>query len=162
MAYDRCKPCKGASARGWRSRWESGHGPYKGGLNTKMHLAVDANGMPVRFFVTSGTVADCAFGEALIANIQAESLLADKGYDTNAIIKAALEAGMQVVIPPKSNRREQRDYDKFLYKLRHLVENAFLKLKGWRGIATRYAKQTASFAASICVKCIFLWLLVIS
>ena len=96
----------------------------------------------------------------MISNIRAECLLADKGYDTDAIIQAALEAGMQVIIPPKPNRKEQRDYDKYLYKLRHLVENAFLKLKGWRGIATRYAKQTASFAASICIKCIFLWLLI--
>jgi len=51
-------------------------------------MAVDANGMPIRLFITSGTVADCRLGEALIANIQAESLLGDKGYDTNAIIRA--------------------------------------------------------------------------
>ena len=52
---------------------------------------------------------------------------------------------MEPVIPPKRNRKVQRSYDKDLYKLRHLVENAFLKLKGWRGIATRYAKNSASF-----------------
>ena len=118
--------------------------------------------MPIRLFVTAGTVADCKLGKELIANIQAQVLLADKGYDTNAIIQAALEAGMQVVIPPKSNRKDQREYDKYLYKLRHLVENAFLKLKSWRGIATRYAKQTASFLAAIVIKCIFLWLIVIA
>ena len=123
---------------------------------------MDANGTPIRLFVTAGTVADCKLGEALIANIQAEALLGDKAYDTDAIIRTALEAGMQVIIPPKSNRKDQRDYDKYLYKLRHLVENAFLKLKQWRGIATRYAKQTASFLASVIVKCIFIWLLVIA
>jgi len=118
--------------------------------------------MPVRSLVTAGTVADCTLGRELIADIKAECLLADKGYDTDAMVQAAKESGMRVVIPPKANRKEQRGYDKYLYKLRHLVENAILKLKGWRGIATRYAKQTASFHAAIHIKCIFIWLMVIS
>jgi transposase len=64
---------------------------------------------------------------------------------------------MQPVIPPKRNRIAQRDYDEELYKLRHLVENAFLHLKRWRGIATRYAKNSASFLAAIHIRCIALW-----
>jgi len=121
-------------------------------------MAVDANGMPVRMFITSGTTADCKLGEKLIENIDAETLLADRGYDTNAIVEAAKAAGMEVVIPPKKNRREQRDYDEYLYTLRHLVENAFLKLKQWRGIATRYAKNTASFLSAVHIRCIAIWL----
>lgn len=65
--------------------------------------------------------------------------------------------GMNPVIPPKKNRIVQRDYDKELYKARHLVENAFLHLKRWRGIATRYAKNTSSFLAAIHIRCIALW-----
>jgi transposase len=65
----------------------------------------------------------------LTEGIDAEWLLADKGYDTDTIIEAAKAQGMQVVIPPKSNRKDQRYYDKELYKLRHLVENAFQILK---------------------------------
>jgi transposase len=84
-------------------------------------------------------------------------LLADKGYDTDAILEQAKNQGMQPVIPPKKNRIIQRKYDKELYKLRHLVENAFLHLKQWRGIATRYAKNTASFLAAIHIRCIALW-----
>jgi len=61
---------------------------------------------------------------------------------------------MEVVIPPKKNRKEQREYDKELYKIRHLVENAFLHLKRWRGIATPYAKNTASFLAAVEIRCI--------
>ena len=87
----------------------------------------------------------------------AEALLADRAYDTNALIEQALSQGMEVVIPPKKNRIEQRQYDKALYKLRHLVENAFLHLKRWRGIATRYAKNTASFLAAVQIRCIDLW-----
>ena len=87
----------------------------------------------------------------------AEALLADKGYDTDAIIEQAVRQGMEAVIPPKRNRKEQRAYDEELYKLRHLVENAFLHLKRWRGIATRYAKNTTSFLAAVQIRCIFLW-----
>jgi len=113
-------------------------------------------------FITAGTTADCKLGEKLIEGITAEHLLADRAYDTNAIIKAAIEAGIQVVIPPKKNRKEQREYDEYLYKLRHLVENAFLMLKRWRGIATRYAKNTASFLAAVRIRCIAIWLSVLS
>ena len=108
-------------------------------------------------FVTAGTVADCKYGEKLIEGIDAEVLLADRGYDTNAIIKAATAAKMQVVIPPKKNRKELREYDEYLYTLRHLVENAFMILKRWRGIATRYAKNTASFLAAVHIRCIAIW-----
>jgi transposase len=96
--------------------------------------------MPVRFFVTAGTAADCRYAQQLIAGFAADALLADRGYDTNELIESALAAGMQVVIPPKKNRKDLREYDTYLYKLRHLVENAFLLLKRWRGIAARYAK----------------------
>ena len=123
-----------------------------------MHLAVDAHGMPVRFFVTDATVADCSAEETLIAKFKAEYLLADRGYDTDAIIRCALQAGMTPVIPPKKNRKVLRNYDKHIYKLRHLVENAFLHFKRWRGIATRYAKNVASFVAAVQIRCIALWL----
>jgi len=93
----------------------------------------------------------------LIDGFLAEMLLADRGYDTNKILKYALAHNIQVVIPPKKNRLEQREYDEYLYKLRHLVENAFLHLKRWRGIATRYAKNGTSFLAAVQVRSIALW-----
>lgn len=87
----------------------------------------------------------------------AKILLVDKGYDTDAILERALLQGMKPVIPPKRNRKIQREYDQDLYKLRHLVGNACLHLKRWRGIATRYAKNTASFLAAVQIRCIALW-----
>ena len=93
----------------------------------------------------------------MIEGLAAEALLADKGYDTDAILEQAKNQGMEPVIPPKKNRKIQREYDEELYKLRHLVENAFLHLKRWRGIATRYAKNTASFLAAVHIRCIALW-----
>jgi len=122
-----------------------------------LHLAVDAHGMPVRAIITEGTTADCTQACRLIDGLSAQELLADKGYDSDAIIEQAKAQGMGIVIPPKKNRKEKRVYDKELYKLRHLVENAFLHLKRWRGIATRYAKNIESFLAAVQIRCIALW-----
>ena len=81
--------------------------------------------MPVRVLITEGTRADCKEAIHLIDGISAETLLADRGYDTNQIIAYAADAGMNIVIPAKRNRKQQREYDRYLYRLRHLVENAF-------------------------------------
>jgi transposase len=113
--------------------------------------------MPVRVIVTQGTTADCTQASRLIEGITAEYLLAGKGYDADAIIEQAASQGMKPVIPPKRNRKVMREYDRDLYKARHLVENAFLHIKGWRGIATRYAKNTASFLAAVHIRCLVLW-----
>jgi len=118
---------------------------------------VDADGMPIRVIITAGTIADCKQAVALIDGIFADYLLADRAYDTDEIIKWAIQQGMITVIPPKKNRLEQRDYDEYLFKIRHLVENAFMKLKQWRGIATRYAKNTDSFLAAVQIRCFMLW-----
>ncbi len=85
--------------------------------------------------------------------IDAEYLLADRGYDTDNVIEQADSAKMEAVIPPKKNRKNQRRYDKNIYENRYQVENRFLKLKGWRGIATRYAKTTSSYKASVQICC---------
>ncbi len=113
--------------------------------------------MPVRIIITQGTRADCTQAGRLIEGITADYLLADRGYDSDAIVEQAKKQGMEPVIPPRKNRKLLREYDKELYKLRHLVENAFLHLKRWRGIATRYAKNTASFLAAVQIRCIALW-----
>ena len=98
--------------------------------------------------------------------MSAGALLADRGYDTENILRKAGETGCQVVIPPKKSRKILRNYDRELYKVRHLVElykvrhlveNAFLHLKRWRGVATRYAKRCASFLAAVQIRCISLW-----
>ncbi len=114
--------------------------------------------MPLRVVVTEGTRADCAEADGLIDGFKMEHLLADKGYDSDAIVAKAKEQGAQAVIPPRKNRKEPREYDKGLYQLRHLVENAFLHLKRWRGIATRYVKNLSSFVAAVQIRCLALWL----
>src|SRR5271163_5127344 len=157
MAHDRRQPHQSSSPRRRRARRQRGHGPDKRGLNTKIHLAVDAHGNPVRVLITAGATADCTQAGPLIEGMKADYLLADRGYDTNAILEQAARQGMTPVIPPKKNRLVQRNYDKYLYKLRHLVENAVLRLKGWRGIATRYAKRASSYLAIVQIRCLVLW-----
>jgi len=81
--------------------------------------------MPLRAIVTAGTEADCTQAGALIEGMQAQHLIADRGYDSEKIVGQAKNQGMQVQIPARKNRRQQREYDKHLYRHRHLVENAF-------------------------------------
>jgi transposase len=92
-----------------------------------------------------------------VSGIPAEHVIGDKGYDSDALVEALEGRGMKVCIPPRSNRKNPRPFDKYLYKVRHLVENAFLRLKEWRGIATRYAKRRASFLSAICLRCAIIW-----
>lgn len=94
--------------------------------------------------ITGDEVSDFTEAVDLITGVKAEHLIADKGSHSDEIVRFAKQQGMNPVIPPRNNRKEQREYDKYLYKLRHLVENSFLKLKTFRGIATRYAKMNCT------------------
>ena len=97
----------------------------------------------------------------MINGIIAEALLADRAFDTKEILEYCSINNLQVVIPPKKNRKEQRNYDEYIYKLRHLVENTILRLKGWRGIAMRYAKTTSAFFGAVNACCVMQWLKII-
>jgi transposase len=119
---------------------------------------VDALGLPVRILLTEGTRHDVTQAVALMEGIRAKHLIADKGYDAQLVLDQALKQDIDPISPPKKNRKEQRTYDSHLYQYRHLIENAFLKLKSWRSIATRYAKTSLSFLANVLIKSIFLWL----
>ena len=100
-----------------------------------------------------GFAADCGHRSGMPAG----TLSQPKGYDTNEIIGALGELEIEPVIPPQSNRKEKRDYDRALCQLRRLVENGILDLKQWRGIATRYAKRTASYLAACQLRAVMIW-----
>ena len=111
---------------------------------------MDALGNPVAFHLTGGQAHDLDGADALLADIAAPVVIADKGYDAEARVLAPLrEAGKVAVIPPKRNRKEPRDYDRELYQARHLIENFFCKLKQYRAIATRYDKTRRNFLAGV-------------
>jgi len=134
-------------------------GRSKGGLTTKIHALVDALGNPVDFIITPGQACDLEGSDAFLPNITAEAVLADKAFDADErVIKPLEQAGIKIVIPPKSNRKNPRIYDEYLYKSRHLIENFFAKLKQFRAIATRYDKSARNFLAAVFLVGAYIWL----
>ena len=90
---------------------------------------------------------------------EASAFLADRAYDAQErVIEKLQEKGCQVVIPSRAKRKPPRDYDKHLYKARHLIENFFAKLKQDRAIVTRYAKTAVIFLGSIHLAASVIWL----
>jgi len=118
-------------------------------LTTKIHALVDALGNPLRVQVTPAQWADSAQALPLLTEFTVQAVIADKAYDTNNILHALISQDIQAVIPPKTNRIDQRQYDENLYKDRNKVERFFNLLKGYRRIATRYDKTASSFLAFI-------------
>ena len=87
---------------------------------------------------------------------ETEILCADKGYDSEPLREQIEKTGTQANIPKKSNTLSNNDHmDWYSYKIRHLVENAFARLKHFRGIATRYDKLKQSYENSVALACIF-------
>ena len=91
--------------------------------------------------------------------IAADTVIADKGFDADErVVEPLRKAGKTPVIPSKRNRKAPRDYDKHLYKARHLIENFFCRLKQYRAIATRYDKTDRNFLAAIHLAAAIIWL----
>jgi transposase len=97
-------------------------GRSKGGLSTKIHATTDALGSPTGFLLTPGQASDLEGADALLADLKAQTLLADKAYDADErVLDPLQQAGKTAVIPPKRNRVVRRSYDQELYKERHLI-----------------------------------------
>ena len=95
----------------------------------------------------------------MLSDTEADAVIADKAYDAQArVIEPLQKKGKTVVIPPRSTRKEQRDYDRHLYKARHLIENFFARLKQYRAIATRYDKTARNFLGAIHLAAAMVWL----
>jgi transposase len=120
-------------------------GRSRGGFGTKVHIADDALGKPVRLILIGGQVADVTQGVALVAGIEAGHVIADKGYDGNELVGTIEASGAEVVIPRRSNRVEKREYDRYLDEDRNLVERFINRVKQCRRIATRYEKTERNY-----------------
>ena len=117
-------------------------------------------GNPIGFHLTGGQACDLDGADVLLPQIEADIVLADKGFDADERVLIPLQrAGKVAVIPPKANRKVQRNYDQELYKARHLIENFFAKLKLFRAIATGYDKTARNFLAAIHFAAVFIWLI---
>jgi transposase len=129
-----------------------------GGFSTKIHILVDALGNPVEFILTGGQEADVTRAEPLMQGHKTGAVIADKAYDSNAIVDMAKRRGAEVVIPSKKNRKVPREYDKHLYKERKKVEWFINLLKQYRRVATRYEKTARNFLGLVHVAAIMILL----
>ena len=129
-----------------------------GGFSTKIHILVDALGNSVEFILTGGQEADVTQAEPLMQGHEAGAFIADKAFDSDAVVDAAKRQGAEAVIPPKKNRKLTREYDKHLYKERKKVEWSINLLKQYRRVATRYEKTARNFLGFVHVASIMILL----
>ena len=121
-------------------------------------MIVDALGNPLVLSLTGGNVHDIKQAEILTAKVQPKALLAGKGYDAGSFVESLEARLIEVVIPPKSNRKVKRPCDFALYCERNLVERFFNIIKHFRAIATRYEKTARNFLAGLHLICGLVWL----
>lgn len=146
-------------ASGARRGAERAIGRSRGGNTTKIHIAADAHGYPIDFEITGGEVHDAKAAPEVIRKLdRAEHLIGDKGYDSEEIRAQARGKKMNPIIPRRSNSKKPNpEFDSHLYKMRHLVENLFARLKHYRSIATRFEKLARNFRSLLYLACSMIW-----
>lgn len=133
-------------------------GRSRGGRNTKIHAVADAKGRLLSLLLSGGEAHDCPPAQRLIRRTKAaKKFLGDKAYDSAELRQWLAERGTRAVIPNKSNRKQPFRFDRKSYKRRHLIENAFCRLKDFRRIATRYDRLARNFLASVCLVAAIVW-----
>lgn len=133
-------------------------GKSRGGRTTKIHARVDALGHLLAYVVTGGQVHDSQQALPLLNGARSCAFIMDKAYDSDVIRDELDEMNAVAVIPPRSNRNVQFDYDRHLYKERHAVENFFQRIKRYRKLATRYAKRIELYRGAIALVAVMDWL----
>jgi transposase len=154
----RAHPCSAGALKRCGGQKAQALGRSRGGFSTKIHIAVDDLGNPLRFLLTAGQVHDSTKGEDLIEGFSFSNGIGDKGYDSKAITQSITQAGAVAVIPSLSNRKEQRDYDRHLYKERHLIECFINKIKHFRRIFSRFEKLDRSYLGFLGFVASLIWL----
>ena len=136
-------------------------GVSRGGLTTKIHALVDGQGRALKILLSAGNVADIKMAPALVADLRREdcaALVADKGYDSDALRALLVEADIFPCLGVSRKRVHKRLFHKGYYRRRHHVENFFAKLKRHRRVSTRYDKLASSFLAFVSLSSILHWL----
>ena len=131
----------------------------RGGLTTKIHAVVDANGNPITLTLSEGQAHDGRSAADLLDTVQAgQILLADRGYDSDALRKKIAERGAWANIKPMPNRVNVPSFSPWLYRYRNLVERFFSKLKHFRAIATRFEKHDANYLGLVKLAAAKIWM----
>ena len=134
-------------------------GRSRGGLTTKIHALVDADGRPVRLELTPGQAGDAPAAATLLEDLApGTTLIADRAYDTNAIRELATERGAWANIPPRSVRKGSFAFSTWVYRQRNLVERFFNRIKQFRGLATRYDRRPDNYLAALKLAAVRIWL----
>lgn len=127
-------------------------------MTTKIHMAVDGRGRPLKLILTPGQRGDVTQAPALLEGLCARHVLADKAYDSNALRQIVAEMGATAVIPCNPTRKTLIPYDFETYKARNLIERCFNKLKHFRRFATRYDRRALHFLSFAYLACAMLWM----
>jgi transposase len=127
-------------------------------LSTKVHLVVDALGLPLVFEITEGQRHDSQPAKELLSRAASRCVLADKAYDSDELRNTLTAQGCCAVIASKASRAQKYSYDKDLYKARSDIEGTFNLLKQARRFATRYEKTLRNYEAVVVLGCALLWL----
>ena len=129
-------------------------------MNTKLHAVTDAQGRPIRFFMSAGQVSDYTSARAMMSSLpMAEWLIADRGYDADWFREALRDKGIRACIPGRKSRDKPVRYDKRRYKRRNRIEIMFGRLKDWRRVATRYDRCPKVFLSTVALAAtVIFWL----
>ena len=121
----------------------------RGGWSSKIHCALNGQGLPTDFYLSGGEVHDSQYGPLLLHSQQAKYVLGDRAYASEKLLDQIASIGAEAVIPPHPRSKKVRSYNRVIYKEPNKIERFFNKLKHFRGIATRYCKLAACFLAAI-------------
>ena len=150
----RAHPC----AAGYGDQAEQGLGRSKGGFTCKIHARVDALGNLLKIIITAGQRSEITQANALIEGISDAYVLADKGYAFNVVRSQIINQNCEPVIPPRIDTANPWEYDKHIYKERHLIECFFSKIKQFRRVFSRFDKSIRNFAAFVSFVGAIIWL----
>ena len=128
-------------------------------MSTKINALVDQDGLPLRITLSAGQASDKTAVEALIDGLKpAKALVADRGYDAQAILDLVRSHGGCAHIPTQKDRKVQRSINPTIYRQRNVVERYFCKIKHFRRVATRFDKLARNFLAAVLLASTRLWL----
>lgn len=134
-------------------------GHSRGGASTKIHAVVDAYGYPVYFQISKCNDSNYVIPVlAKVSFLDGSQALADRSYDSYALIDYIYSRGNEPTIPSRKGDRFERQCDWWLHKERHLVERYFFRLQAFRRIATRYDKLAFTYLGFIYIASILIWL----
>lgn len=156
-----CHTC--SSGRGRSTKKNGGQeaqalGRSRGGFSSKIHVTVDALGLPIRFILTGGQAHDAPIATQLLETFDFDAVLADGAYDSDAIVQYIRDHNAEAIIPARSNRKIKREFDEDLYKERHLVECFINKIKHFRRIFSRFEKYAKRYLAYLSFVSVLIWL----